>query len=114
MNPATSAMLGFRDREPLSRAASDVRPLRVIGQIGANRGASSTARESQTQAPVEVCTLNDLENEPERARERSKRLREAALLVHPTARRVLEFAPEHAPPFVALEWLDAPGLAGSP
>ena len=81
----------------------------LLSQLSAGRdGLRYQARDPEAPGLVELVALSTAEDDPARERERAKRLRSAALLMHATARRVLDLRLEHAPPFVVLEAGESP------
>jgi serine/threonine protein kinase len=83
---------------------------RLVAQRGAGPdGVSYRARPAGADTPVEVRVLGAAWADTDRRPLLSRRLHLAALLDHPAALRVEEFAPRHDPPYAALEWSEPPG-----
>lgn len=77
----------------------------LLNQLSAGRdGVRYKAFDPRTKSVVELRLLKDDAGDPLALRERSKRLKAAALLTHTTALRVLELVLEPGPAYVSLEW----------
>ncbi len=84
---------------------------RLLAQLGAGAdGASYRAADDAGQA-AEVRVLTAAPAAPDRRKEASRRLLHAAMLQNPTALRVRQLGLDHAPPYVALEWVEGMDLA---
>ncbi len=83
---------------------------RLLAQLGAGPdGVAYRAQEADGRL-VEVRVLTGAPRDPDRWRQLTRRLRQAALLDHPVALRVYELALEDDPPFLALAWLEPPDV----
>lgn len=77
----------------------------LLNQLSAGRdGVRYRAFDPRTKSVLELRLLKDDADDPHAHRERSKRLKSAALLTHATSLRVLELVLEPGPGYVALEW----------
>jgi len=85
---------------------------RLLSQLGAGRdGAGYRAVDREDGHAVEVRLLSASADDPARRAARDRRLRAAALVDHPTARRLVATDPEASPPGVVLEWVEGRTLA---
>lgn len=85
---------------------------RLQTQLSAGRdGVSYRAEVESTGEPVEVRVLGAARADAPRWATCVRRLLLATLVEHPAVQRVLKCALDSDPPFVALEWIEAPTLA---
>lgn len=92
----------------------DLGRYRLLGQRGAGRdGVSYRAEARDGIGPVEIRMLAPAKADANCWPAVVKQLRLAALLEHPTAQRIHDLDLDHEPPFVTLEWVDAPSLKES-
>jgi len=101
-------------RDPAGPAeATQFGPYRLLAQVGAGADGVSYRAEGPA-GPAEVRTLGRARANAGRWPALAKRLRLAELLDHPAALRVQGLAPDHEPPYLAMEWSEGDGLAGGP
>jgi serine/threonine protein kinase/class 3 adenylate cyclase len=87
-------------------------PFQLAAQLDAsNHGVTYRGVDVRDSRPVEVHMLAGARGDPEGWDQRTRRLRLAALVTHPAARRVLDFGLDVQPFYVGLEWLDGSTLA---
>src|SRR4051812_37090269 len=80
---------------------------RLLSQLGAGRdGARYRAADRRDGRDVEVRLLSGLVEAPERRAAAYRRLRTAALIDHPTARRVVAMELEGDSALIVLEWAE--------
>lgn len=89
-------------------------PFELVAQRGAGSdGVSYRARHERDGTPVELCVVGSARGRPERWEELTRRLKAVALIDHPSVVRIRQLDLEHGPPFVVLDWVDAPSLTES-
>jgi len=81
---------------------------RLLNQLGAGRDGVTYRAVLPDDSAAELVDLSHARAAGERWAILQRRLRLAAMLKNPAARRVLELKLDHDPPFVVLEWLDPP------
>jgi eukaryotic-like serine/threonine-protein kinase len=85
---------------------------RMMSQLGSGRdGVRYRATDREDGAAVELVLLREARADHARWSAIARRLRQASMIDHSSARRILAVELEADPPFVALEWLDGPSLA---
>src|SRR5262249_22923376 len=85
----------------------------LLAQIGTGDDGVSYRASNADGATVEVRLLSGARSDAARWKVLSKRVRLAAVIVHPSALRLLELDLQHDPPFVAAEWLEGQTLSAA-
>jgi serine/threonine protein kinase/class 3 adenylate cyclase len=84
----------------------------LLAQLGAGTdGVSYRGADPGKDSTVEIRVLSGARADDNRWKALTKRLRLAAMMEEAAALRLQESALDHDPPFVVLEWLEAPSLA---
>jgi serine/threonine protein kinase/class 3 adenylate cyclase len=85
---------------------------RLSSQLGSGRdGVRYRAIDRNDGVTVEAVLLREAQADLVRWPAIARRLRQASMIDHPSARRILDLKLEADPPFVILEWLDGPTFA---